>query len=807
MTTWVRPFSEIALADVPSVGGKNASLGEMFRELRSHGIAVPDGFATTAEAFREFLSHDGLGRRIAEALDGLDHRDVAELERRGAAVRQLILAAELPPDLRAAVILAYRRLSESCGEPSTDVAVRSSATAEDLPEASFAGQQETFLNVRGESAVCDAVRRCFASLYTNRAIVYRREKGFTDEAVALSAGVQKMVRSDLGAAGVIFTLDTESGFRDVVLVTSSWGLGESVVRGVVNPDEFCVFKPTLAAGFRPIVEKRLGNKEMKLVYESRGGTAGTRNVPVPEADRKRFSLSDDDVLELARWAVAAERHYSAKAGRPLPLDLEWAKDGLTGKLYILQARPETVHGAHRQAELEIYRLRERGELLVTGRAIGSKIGAGPARRIASAAQMAEFGDGEVLVAEMTDPDWVPIMRRAAAVVTERGGRTCHAAIVSRELGIPSVVGAAGALERLATGEPVTVVCAEGERGAVYRGRLEYSVERLALDRLPRPATRVMMNLADPELAFDLSFLPNDGVGLARMEFIVSNAIRIHPMALVRYPALADPAAVQEIARLTEGYEKKTEFFVDRLAQGVGKIAAAFYPKDVILRLSDFKTNEYAKLIGGAEFEPTEENPMLGFRGASRYDHPRYREGFALECAAIRRVRDDMGLVNLKVMVPFCRTLEEGKQVIAALARQGLRRGDRGLELYVMCEVPSNVLLAREFATLFDGFSIGSNDLTQLVLGVDRDSEIVAPLFDERNPAVLAMVRQAIAAARAAGRKIGICGQAPSDYPEFAEFLVRCGIDSISLNPDTVVASRQRIAAVEQALQPVAAGAS
>jgi pyruvate,water dikinase len=798
MIPWVRSFSDLTLADVPSVGGKNASLGEMCRELQAKGVAVPDGFATTAEAFREFLSRDGLGRRIVEVLDGLDHRDVGELERRGAAVRQLILASELPPELRAAVGAAYRRLSEASGEPATDVAVRSSATAEDLPEASFAGQQETFLNVRGESAVCDAVRRCFASLYTNRAIVYRREKGFTDVAVALSAGVQKMVRSDLGAAGVIFTLDTESGFRDVVLVTASWGLGESVVRGVVNPDEFCVFKPTLAAGFRPIVEKRLGSKEMKLVYESRGGTAGTRNVPVPEADRRRFSLSDDDVLELARWAVVAERHYSAKAGRPLPLDLEWAKDGVTGKLYILQARPETVHAPQRQSGLEIYRLEQRGELLVSGRAIGSRIGAGPARRIAGAAGMAEFRDGEVLVAEMTDPDWVPIMRRAAAVVTERGGRTCHAAIVSRELGIPSVVGAAGALERLPSGEPVTVVCAEGERGAVYRGRLEYSVERLSLDSLPRPRTKLMMNLADPELAFDLSFLPSDGVGLARMEFIVSNAIRIHPMALVRYPALADPKAVEAIAALTEGYEKKTEFFVDRLAQGVGKIAAAFHPKDVILRLSDFKTNEYAKLIGGAEFEPTEENPMLGFRGASRYDHPRYREGFALECAAIRRVRDDMGLVNLKIMVPFCRTLEEGERVIAVLQREGLRRGERGLELYVMCEIPSNVLLAREFAALFDGFSIGSNDLTQLILGVDRDSEIVAPLFDERNPAVLAMVRQAIEAARAAGRKIGICGQAPSDYPEFAEFLVRCGIDSISLNPDTVVATRRRIAVVEEA---------
>jgi pyruvate,water dikinase len=799
----IRPFATLGLGDVPLVGGKNASLGEMIRELAGAGVPVPDGFATTAAAYRLFLERAGLSARLAEVLRGLDAGDVADLARRAAEARRLILEAELPPELRGALVESYRELSRACGEAATDVAVRSSATAEDLPEASFAGQQETYLNVRGEAELVAACRRCFASLFTDRAIAYRALHGFDHLRIALSAGVQKMVRSDLGSAGVLFTLDTDSGFRDVVLITASYGLGENVVRGVVNPDEFYVFKPTLARGFRPILERRLGSKEMKLVYDARGGSQKTRNVPVAAAERRRFALADDEVLTLARWGVAVEEHYGRRAGRPTPMDLEWAKDGRSGALYVLQARPETVHSRRDRSTLQVYRLGERPAPLLVGQAVGTQIGRGTARPVRHAGELADFVAGEVLVAEMTDPDWVPVMKKAAAVVTERGGRTCHAAIVSRELGIPAVVGADGALEKLAGGTPVTVSCAEGAAGRVYAGLLPVEVDRVALGELPRPRTRILLNLADPERAFELSFLPVDGVGLARMEFIVSSSIRVHPMALVRYPELADAGAREEIARLTEGYADKREYFVDLLAQGVGKIAAAFHPREVILRLSDFKTNEYAGLLGGVEFEPREENPMLGFRGAARYAHPLYREGFALECAAVRRVRREMGLTNLKLMVPFCRTPAEGRAVLEVLAAEGLRRGEEGLEVYVMCEIPSNVLLAREFASLFDGFSIGSNDLTQLVLGVDRDSPLVAPVFDERNPAVKEMVGRMIAEARRAGRKVGICGQAPSDYPEFAEFLVECGIDSMSLNADAVLATLQRVAAAESRLHAAA----
>ncbi len=798
MTPYIRFFDEISIGDVALVGGKNASLGEMVRTLVPLGVEIPFGFATTAQAYRLYLDQGGLEGRIRQALDGLDTSDVDDLRARGERIREEFLAMELPPALAEEILAAYRALSARYGAERCSVAVRSSATAEDLPTASFAGQQETFLNVRGDKELLDACRRCFASLFTDRAIVYREEKGFDHLEIALSIGVQKMVRADLGASGVMFTIDPESGFRDVVLITAGWGLGENIVKGAITPDEICIFKPTLRSGFRPILQRKLGSKEMKLVYATEGEGRGTRNIPTSPEERRTFSITDDEALKLARWGLLIERHYSEGPEGAQPMDIEWAKDGESGTLFVLQARPETVQSRRERSTVEIYHLGKHGEPLVRGRAIGSRIGKGEARLIESTDQMASFRDGEVLVAEMTDPDWVPIMKRAAAIVTERGGRTCHAAIVGRELGVPAVVGASGARQRIANGAPVTVSCAEGEVGAVYPGLLDTRVEWLELAAVPRSRTRMMLNLADPDRAFELSFLPNEGVGLARMEFIVSNTIRIHPMALLRYPNLADPEAVTAIEAETAGYSDKGDYFVDRLAQGVGKIAAAFYPKDVILRLSDFKTNEYARLIGGREFEPPEENPMLGFRGASRYSHPRYREGFALECAAVRRVRNEMGLVNLKLMVPFCRTVAEGREVIATMAEEGLRRGEDGLEIYVMCEIPSNVVLAAKLAEIFDGFSIGSNDLTQLVLGVDRDSEIVAPLFDERDEAVKSMIRQVIFEARVAGRKIGICGQAPSDYPEFAEFLVDCGIDSMSLNPDVLVTTTKRIAAYEEA---------
>ncbi len=790
-------FREIGLADVPRVGGKNASLGEMIRELGPQGVRIPDGFATSAEAYREFLAQSSLEGRVRELLSGLDPRDVGTLANRGGQIRELLLQHPLPEALNAELSAAYRRLGEEYGE-NPDVAVRSSATAEDLPEASFAGQQETFLNIRGEAALLEACKKCFASLFTNRAIAYRAERGYDHLQVALSVGVQKMVRSDLGSSGVMFTLDTESGFRDVVLINGAYGLGENVVQGVVDPDEFLVFKPTLREGYRPILQRRLGSKEIRMVYNARGGSKETRNVPVPPAERRRFCVDDEEILQLARWGLLVEAHYSAKAGQDRPMDLEWAKDGQSGELFILQARPETVHGTKAGRAWKSYRLLEKAEPLVVGKAVGAKIGQGPARVLREAREMAEFRDGEVLVAPMTDPDWVPLMKKAAAVVTERGGRTCHAAIVSRELGLPAIVGADGATAKLAAGQEITVSCAEGEVGKVYPGLLRYETEEVSLEKMPRPRTKVLLNVGEPDRAFEHSFLPNDGVGLARMEFIINDAVKVHPMALRRYPHLRDPEALRQIEALTEGYADKGEYFVQKLAEGVGKIAAAFYPKEVIVRTSDFKTNEYAELIGGREFEPAEENPMLGFRGASRYYHERYREAFALECAALKRVREAMGLKNLKVMIPFCRTVEEARKVLAEMEANGLKRGTGGLEVYVMCEIPANVLLAGEFAKYFDGFSIGSNDLTQLTLGLDRDSEIVSGLFDERNEAVKEIVRMAIRGAKDAGVKIGICGQAPSDYPEFAEFLVGEGIDSISLNPDTVVKTTEKILAAEAA---------
>ena len=796
-------FAEIGIDDLAMAGGKNASLGEMYRELAGQGVKVPNGFAVTAHAYRHFLRTGGLERRIAGLLAGLDPKDLTALARCGREIRQTVLAATLPADLEHAILEAYDRLStEAAAEagrpvPPLDVAVRTSATAEDLPDASFAGQHETFLNVQGHAALLEACKRSFASLFTDRAISYRADKGFDHLQIALSIGIQRMVRSDLAASGVMFSIDTETGFPDAVLINASWGLGENVVQGSVTPDEYYVFKPTLELGHRPILQKILGTKEFKLIYDL-GGTKAVKNVPVTLADRARFAINDEDILTLARWACIIERHYSAKRGRPTPMDMEWGKDGRTGEIFVLQARPETVHSLESRDVLETYRLEKRSRVLATGRSVGEKIARGKAHIIKDPHNLSQLATGEVLVTEKTDPDWEPIMKRAAAIVTNRGGRTCHAAIVSRELGLPAVVGTETGTEKLRDGQMITVCCAEGDTGFIYEGALDFAIERIDIKGLRRPATKIMMNVANPEEAFTLSFIPNDGVGLARLEFIVTNSIKIHPLALVNYERIEDPALRAEIDRLTAGYASKPDFFVDRLAQGVAMIAAAFYPKDVIVRFSDFKSNEYANLLGGRSFEPTEENPMLGFRGASRYYDPRYREGFALECRAMVKVRDEMGLGNVKLMVPFCRTVEEGRKVLAEMEKHGLRRGERGLEVYVMCEIPSNVIRAAEFAEVFDGFSIGSNDLTQLTLGVDRDSEIVAHLFDERDAAVKAMIAQVISEARARGRKIGICGQAPSDYPEFAEFLVEQGIDSISLNPDAAVRTTLRILELEAA---------
>ena len=789
----VLPFSALTLADVPRVGGKNASLGEMVRTLVPRGVRVPDGFATTADAFRAFLSCDGLRERIVGLLAGLDTRDTDALGRAGHAVRDAILAAPLPEDLAKAVLAAYRVLGGDV-EGGIDVAVRSSATAEDLPDASFAGQQETFLNVRGDAALLDAVHHCIASLYTDRAISYRVDKGFAHDAVALSVGVQRMVRADLACSGVMFSIDTETGFPDVVLVTGAWGLGETVVQGEVNPDEFVVFKPTLARGLAPILQKTLGSKELKMVYRA-GGTRGTRTISTPQAERARFVLTDDEVLTLARWACVIEDHYSEVRGERTPMDMEWAKDGRTGELFIVQARPETVQARRAADVLERWVLDGDGEVLLVGRAVGDRIGSGPARAVTDVHHLAEFREGEVLVADRTDPDWEPIMKKASAIVTNRGGRTCHAAIVSRELGIPAVVGAGDATTKLALGEVVTVACDGGDEGRVLRGAVPFRVERTPLGAMKRPRTKIMMNVGNPAEALRLSRLPNDGVGLARLEFIISTWIGVHPKALLDYATLK-PALRSQIAEAARGFEPGPDWFVERLAQGVGTIAAAFFPKPVIVRLSDFKTNEYAHLLGGEAYEPREENPMLGFRGASRYYDPRYRDAFALECRAMVRVRNAMGLTNVTVMVPFCRTPEEGRLVIAEMAKHGLVQGQDGLEVYVMCEIPSNVELAEEFAEVFDGFSIGSNDLTQLILGVDRDSELVAHLFDERNPAVTRAISRVIKAAHARGRKIGICGQAPSDHPEFLKFLIGEGIDSISLNPDTVLSGTLSALAAE-----------
>jgi pyruvate,water dikinase len=777
-------FEELSMQDVERVGGKNASLGEMIRSLSHLGVRVPGGFATTAQAFRDHLAHNGLVEKIHAALDGLDVNDVTALAATGAQIRAWVKAGEFPPRLEAEIRVAWTKLAAATpGELS--VAVRSSATAEDLPDASFAGQQETLLNVVGLENVLQAVKEVFASLYNDRAIAYRVHHGFRHAQVALSAGIQRMVRSDLASSGVMFTIDTESGFPDVVFITGSWGLGEMVVQGAVNPDEFYVHKPMLAAGRPAIVRRALGSKARRMVY-GEGGQA-TRIEEVPEALRRQFCLSDDEVRELARMAVVIEKHY----GRPM--DIEWAKDGLTNELFIVQARPETVKSRASGSLLRQYRLKGSGRVLVTGRAIGSRIGAGPVRRVLSAAEMHRVQPGDVLVTDMTDPDWEPVMKRAAAIVTNRGGRTCHAAIVARELGIPAVVGTGDATEKLAESQPVTVSCAEGDTGKVYEGLLESEVRELSLDTLPPPPVKIMMNVGNPEQAFDFAQLPNHGVGLARLEFIISRMIGIHPRAVLDYPQLPPPLR-EAVETQAAGYADPVRFYVERLAEGVATIAAAFWPKPVIVRLSDFKSNEYANLIGGERYEPQEENPMLGFRGAARYISPAFRDCFALECRAMKRVREELGYGNVELMIPFVRTVEEAREVVALLAEQGLTRGSAGLRLVMMCEIPSNVLLANDFLQYFDGFSIGSNDLTQLTLGVDRDSNLVAAAFDERNPAVRMLLAQAIAACRQKGKYVGICGQGPSDHPDLARWLVEQGVESLSLNPDTVVETWLALAA-------------
>ena len=795
-------FEEIGIEDVPMVGGKNASLGEMYQKLTSKGVAVPHGFAITAYAYQHLLKDAGIEDAIKDALEGLDTHDLRNLQERGEKVRKIIRTAEFPDDLRQAIIESYKKMEAEYGA-NVDVAVRSSATAEDLPDASFAGQQETYLNIRGDDALIDACKKCFASLFTNRAISYRHDKGFGQFDVYLSIVVQKMVRSDSSSSGVIFSIDTESGFKDAVFLTGAWGLGENVVQGAVNPDEFYVFKPTLKQGKRPIVGKRLGSKEMKMIYDNDPNSEEpVKNVETTLEERANYVISDDEILKLAEWACIIEDHYG-KA-----MDIEWAKDGDginkgTGNLFIVQARPETVHSQISAGTMETFKLKETGKVLVTGLAVGTKIGQGEANVINNVEGIHDFKKGQVLVTDMTDPDWEPIMKIAGAIVTNRGGRTCHAAIISRELGIPCVIGTTDATEIIKTGQDITVSSAEGETGYIYEGLLDFEIERLDLGDLPKTRTKIMMNLAIPEKAFTECQIPNDGVGLAREEFVINSHIGLHPLALVNYEELKNSndqdklEIVKMIDERTGAYKDKKQFFIDKVAEGVGRIAAGFYPNDVIVRLSDFKSNEYANLIGGILYEPEEENPMIGWRGASRYYDPKYRPAFELECQGLLKARNDMGLNNIKLMVPFCRTPEEGQKVIDVMKECGLVQGENGLELYVMCEIPSNVISADAFADIFDGFSIGSNDLTQLTYGLDRDSGLIAGIADERDESVKEMIRMVIATAKRRGKKIGICGQGPSDFPDFATFLVELGIDSMSLIPDTAIKTRLAVAAKEK----------
>ena len=785
----VRWFEDITIADVPTVGGKNASLGEMVRELAGKGVRVPAGFATTAAAFRDFIAAGRIEPAMRDQI-GRYHAKEATLQETGEAIRALILDSEIPGPLADAIRTAYDELATRTKLKNPAVAVRSSATAEDLPDASFAGQQETFLNIRGHRALLDACRRCFASLFTDRAISYREAKGFDHFAVALSIGIQQMVRSDLAGSGVIFTIDTETGFPRVAVISAAWGLGETVVQGLVDPDKYVVFKPLLAEPkARPIIEKTCGGKAIRMNY-AEGGSKHTRIVETSLAERRKFVLEDDEIIELARWAVIVEKHYGH------PMDLEWAKDGDTGLLYLVQARPETVQSGLSSSSFKRYSLKQKGTPILTGAAIGTAIAAGKACVIRDVADIARFPDGAILVTENTDPDWVPVMKRAAGIITDHGGNTSHAAIVSRELGVPAIVGTGGGTTTLRQDQEITLSCASGDKGIVYEGLLDFESDEIDLGSLPETKTEVMVNIAEPSAAFQWWRLPAKGVGLARMEFIINNLIKVHPMALL-HPERVSAEDNRRIRELTQGLNSPADYFVELLSRGIAKLATPYHPHPAIVRLSDFKTNEYSHLIGGQAFEPEEENPMLGFRGASRYYDERYREGFALECRALKRVRDELGFTNVIVMVPFCRTPTEADRVIAAMAENGLKRGENGLQIYMMCEIPSNVILAKEFAKRFDGFSIGSNDLTQLVLGVDRDSDLLAALFDERDEAVKIMIAEAIGKAHASGIKIGICGQAPSNYPDFAEFLVSEGIDSISLNPDSFVKTIGVIASAEK----------
>jgi len=793
---YIRFFNEISINDIPQVGGKNASLGEMVQKLEPEGVKVPNGFAVTAQAYRYVLDEADAWEALRKVMVGIDPLDVKHLARSGKRAREIIYAAGLPDDLKSEIITAYHKLQEQYGED-LSLAVRSSATAEDLPTASFAGQQDTYLNIYGEETLLDACQRCFASLFTDRAIHYRIDQGFDHFEVALSIGIMKMVRSDLATSGVMFSLDTESGFRDAVFITAAYGLGENVVQSAVEPDEFYVHKPTFEKEYRCVLRRSLGSKKIKMVYSQDHTREATKNIPTSRADRERFCLSDEDVLTLADYAIKVERLYSEQIDHERPMDMEWAKDALDGELYMVQARPETVISQKHGTILEEYQLKGGGDIIATGHSVGAKIAAGSAHIINSTTHLADFRPGQVLVADTTTPDWEPIMKIAAAIVTNRGGRTCHAAIIARELGIPAVVGCDNATSTIANGEKITISCAEGDVGKVYRDDIPFEIIRTDLATLPRPKTKIMMNLGNPELAFKHSFLPNDGIGLARMEFIINEYIKVHPMALLHPDKVESETERATIQQLTKNYASPADYFVQRLSEGVGTIAAAFYPKPVVVRMSDFKTNEYASLLGGSVFEAEEDNPMLGFRGASRYTHPAYEEGFALECAAMKRVRDEMGLSNVILMIPFCRRIDEGEKVLAKMAELGLKQGDHELEIYVMCEIPNNVIQIDAFAKLFDGFSIGSNDLTQLTLGVDRDSEIVAFDFDERDAGVKEMIRLAVEGAKRNNRHSGICGQAPSDYPEIAEFLVELGIDSISLNPDTVIKTTLHILEVEK----------
>lgn len=777
-------FKEVTNKDVGLVGGKNASLGEMYQKLTKEKVNIPNGFALTANAYRHFMKDSGLMDRIKETLKDLDTHNMRNLSQRGEKVRHAIMAAELPEDLKKEIAEAYKEMERQYGE-NVDVAVRSSATAEDLPDASFAGQQETYLNIKGVHNVLYATKQCIASLFTNRAISYREDKGFDHFTIALSVGVQKMVRSDKSVSGVMFSIDTETGFQDAILIEGSYGLGENIVKGKVNPDVFYIFQPTLKKGFKPIIEKTLGSKAYKLIYSTEGKSS-TKDVSTPKEDRRKFCLKDEEVLKLAEWATIIEEHYNR------PMDMEWAKDGITGKLFIVQARPETAQSVRDKDVLEEYILKKKSRILCSGASVGYKIGKGKVNVIKDAESIEDFRNGQILVTEMTDPDWEPIMKIASAIVTNSGGRTCHAAIVSRELGIPCIVGTRNATEVLKSGKEVTVSCAEGEDGYVYEGLLDFEIKKTDLKNLKKPKIKIMMNIAEPDQAFTQSFIPNDGVGLAREEFIINNTIKIHPLALMAMDGKIkgiklDRQTAGKINKITYGYKSKTDFFVDKLSQGVGKLGAAFYPNDVIVRFSDFKTNEYANLIGGTYFEPREENPMIGWRGASRYYDPKYKEAFKLECQAIKKVREKFGLTNVIVMIPFCRTVEEGKKVLAVMKEAGLERGKKGLQVYVMAEIPSNILLVDEFAKIFDGFSIGSNDLTQLTLGIDRDNGgPISSISNEKDEAVKILLKQLIRGAHKRKRKVGICGQAPSDFPDFAEFLVKEGIDSISLSSDTVI---------------------